>query len=166
MGEDDIRNQLKECEKKLEETNRLRLVEESVMAGLREEGFSEKALEFFRYRKNFLVVSPEEYNADVVGSFTGSCGDKIDTYLKIEGGIIKDAKYTTDGCPGAVTSGSAMTSLIVGKNVEDIEDISVTSIAEYLREGHKGLPEHMYGCCGIAVGSCRDAINRYKGAKR
>lgn len=33
---------------------------------------------------------------------------------------------------------------------------------EHLKEGPRGLPRHMYDCCGIAVGSLREAIRRYE----
>lgn len=39
--------------KEFEELKRLRLIEQSVVAGLRETGFSDKALEFFRYSRIF-----------------------------------------------------------------------------------------------------------------
>ncbi len=164
--ENKIEKKLKECEKKLEEMKRLKLVEQSVIACLREDGFSEKALELFRYRKNFLITNPVEYKADVVGSFTGSCGDKVDIYLKIEEDVIKDAKYTTDGCPSAVTSGSAVTLLLVGKRIDEAKKLNIKLVVNYLKEGQKDLPKHMYNCCEIAVESLKDAINKYEAIKK
>lgn len=161
-----IEKRLRECEKKLEEMKRLKLVEQSVITGLKEEGFSEKALELFQYRKNFLIGNLAEYRADVIGSFTGSCGDRVDIYLKIEEDVIKDAKYTTDGCPGAVTSASAVTLLLIGKRVDEAKNLNINSIIEYLKEGQKSLPKHMYDCCGISIGSLKDAIGKYENMKR
>ncbi|MCK4416883.1 MAG: iron-sulfur cluster assembly scaffold protein [Candidatus Latescibacteria bacterium] len=159
-SKEELEKKLEECEKKLEEMERLKMVEQSVIAGLREGGFSEKAIKLFRYRKNFLIQDPSEYEADAVGSFTGSCGDHIDTYLKIEGNVIKDAKYRTDGCPGAVTSGSALTELAIGRTMEEARKLSVKSVVEYLKEGPRGLPKNMYDCCGMAIGALRDAIDK------
>jgi|AntAceMinimDraft_9_1070365.scaffolds.fasta_scaffold62080_4 nitrogen fixation NifU-like protein len=164
--ENKIEKKLRECEKKLGEMARLKLVEQSVIAGLREEGFSEKALELFRYRKNFLIGGPEEYEADVVGSFTGSCGDRVDIYLKIEENVIKDAKYTTNGCPGAVTSASAVTLLLIGKRIDEAKNLNIKSVIEYLKKGQKSLPKHMYDCCGIPIGSLKDAVSKYETKKR
>lgn len=157
---------LRECEKKLGEIGRLRLVEQSVIAGLREEGFSEKALELFRYRKNFLIGDPAVYEANVVGSFTGSCGDRVDIYLKIEENVIKDAKYTTDGCPGAVTSASAVTLLLIGKRIDESKNLNIKFVIEYLKRGQKSLPKHMYDCCGISIGSLKDAISKYETTRK
>lgn len=161
----ELEEELEIYKKKLQEMERLRLVEQSVIAGLKEEGFSDKAVELFRYRKNFLTQAPSEYKADVKGSFTGSCGDHVDTYLKIEGNKIKDAKYHTYGCPGAVTSASALTELAIGKTIKEAEKLSVKSVVKYLEESEKGLPKKMYDCCAIAIGSLRDGIKKWEGEK-
>ena len=164
LSREELMEKLREYEEELQELRRLKLVEQSVIAGLKEEGFSDKALRYFRYRKNFLLEDdPLKKNADVVGGFTGACGDHVDTYLKIdERGVIEDAKYTTDGCPGAVTSASAIAELAKGKTLEEARKFTARDVIEYLKEGPRGLPRHMYDCCGIAVGSLREAIRRYE----
>lgn len=154
---------VRKYEEELQELRRLKLVEESVIAGLKEEGFSDKALKYFRYRKNFILEDdPLKENADAKGGFTGSCGDHVDTYLKINGDIIQDTKYMTDGCPGAVTSASAITELAKGKTLEEAKKFTVRDVIADLKEGARGLPRHMYDCCGITVGSLREAIKQYE----
>jgi NifU-like protein involved in Fe-S cluster formation len=160
-----LKEKLKRYEEKLKELQRLKNVEQSIIVGLKEEGFSDKALDFFRYRKIFLLEGdPLEKNADAIGHFTGKCGDHIDTYLKIdkEKGIIDDAKYRTDGCPGAVTSASALTELAKGKNVEEASKLNVSDVVRSLEDGTGSLPKHMWDCCAMAVGSLREAVKRYK----
>jgi transcription termination factor NusB len=49
-----LKEKLKDYEQKLRDLERLKKVEQSIMVGLKEEGFSDKALDLFRYRKNFL----------------------------------------------------------------------------------------------------------------
>jgi len=49
--------------------------------------------------------------------------------------------------------------LLTKKNVDEAKKLNINSVVEYLKEGQKSLPKHMYDCCGIAVGSVRDAIN-------
>ena len=143
-------------EKELKELKRLRKVE-------KEEGFSDKALEFFRYRKNFLIEGDElENKADAIGNFTGACGDSVTIYLKISEGKVEDAKYRTNGCPGAVTGASALTEIAKGKTVEEVNKLKISDIVDFLREEDKSLPKHMYDCCGIAIGSLTKAIKQYK----
>ncbi len=159
----ELEEQLEECRRKLQELERLKLVEESVIVGLREEGFSEKAIELFRYRKNFLTQQdPLKDNADAIGSFTGACGDQVTTYLRFHEGAIEYAKYTTDGCPGAVTSASALIEMVRGKNLNEAAKLRVQDIIEFLKEGSTGLPRNMWDCCGIAIGSLRQAINAFR----
>ena len=160
-----LKEKLENCEEKLKDLERLKKVEQSIMVGLKEEGFSDKALDLFRYRKNFLIEGdPLENNADVVAGFTGACGDHVDTYLRInkEKGIIEDAKYKTDGCPGAVTSASAVTELAKAKRLEEALKLNAADVVRYLEDGTGSLPKHMRDCCAIAVGSLREAIRKYK----
>lgn len=160
-----LKEKLKRYEEKIKELERLKNVEQSIMVGLKEEGFSDKALDFFRYRKNFLLKGDSlEKNADEIGGFTGKCGDHIDIHLRIdkEKGIIDDARYRTDGCPGAVASASALTELAKGKNVEEALKLNVVDAVRSLEDGTGGLPKHMWDCCAMAVGSLREAIKRYK----
>lgn len=142
------------------EFRRLKAIGKSVLTGLREEGFSGKAFELFKYRKNFLTRDPDDYSVEVVGSFPGDRGDRVDIFLRIENAIIKDARYRTDGCPGAVISASALTDWVIGRDLEKVSSLNVSSILNYLKEGSKGLPEHMHDCCGIAVGSLKDALEK------
>ena len=39
---------------------------------------------------------------DWVSEHTGSCGDTLQIYLKINNGVIEDAKFLYEGCPGVV----------------------------------------------------------------
>lgn len=162
LSKDELIEKLRKYEEELEDLERLKSIEQSTMRGLKEEGFSEKALELFKNKENFLTQDPSEYKADASGGFTGACGDHVDTYLKIDERVIQDAKYTTDGCPGAVTSSSAITELAKDKTLKEAKEYTVSDIVEYLKEGDRGLPEHMHDCCGIAVGSLQKAIKQYE----
>jgi len=160
-----LKEKLKHYEEKLKEFERLKNVEQSLIVGLKEQGFSDKALNFFRYRKNFLLENdPLEKNPDTIGRFTGKCGDHVNTYLRInkEKDIIEDAKYRTDGCPGAVTSASALTVLAKGKNLEEAIKLNVVDIVKSLEDGTGGLPKHMWDCSAMAVGSLQEAIQLYQ----
>lgn len=47
-----------------------------------------------------------------------TCGDKISLQLKVEDGIVKDCKYTGDGCSISMSSASMMTEAVKGKTVK------------------------------------------------
>ena len=83
--------------------------------------YNEKVMEIFKNPKN--VGEVENYNAiGTVGNAT--CGDIMQITLRIEDGIIKDAKFKTFGCAAAITSSSVATS--------DISlPLSVQSLGDY-----------------------------------
>ncbi|MCD6371743.1 MAG: iron-sulfur cluster assembly scaffold protein [Candidatus Aenigmarchaeota archaeon] len=124
---------------------------------LRNAGFSEKAINYLESDHNVGKIE----GADAIGSYTGKCGDTIIMYLRIEEGIIKDAKFIYTGCAGAGSSGSAITELAKGKRLEEALKLSLNDVVEHLKEGEKGLPRHKYDCAEIAINSLRDAIRQY-----
>lgn len=46
-----------------------------------------------------------------------TCGDRIQLTLKVEDGIVKDAKFDGEGCSISMASASMMTQAIIGKDV-------------------------------------------------
>ncbi|GIP27880.1 iron-sulfur cluster assembly scaffold protein NifU [Paenibacillus sp. J23TS9] len=53
-----------------------------------------------------------------------TCGDKISLQLKVDNGIVQDAKYTGEGCSISMSSASMMTEAIKGKTVEEAQDMA------------------------------------------
>ncbi|MGP4073164.1 Fe-S cluster assembly sulfur transfer protein SufU [Piscibacillus sp. B03] len=53
-----------------------------------------------------------------------TCGDRIDLQLKVEDGLVEDAKFEGEGCSISMSSASMMTQVIIGKKVEDAIKIS------------------------------------------
>ncbi|WP_054957014.1 Fe-S cluster assembly sulfur transfer protein SufU [Paenibacillus dakarensis] len=48
-----------------------------------------------------------------------TCGDRISLQLKVEDGVVKDAKYTGEGCSISMSSASMMTEAVKGKTLEE-----------------------------------------------
>ena len=44
-----------------------------------------------------------------------ACGDRLWFDLRVEGGVVRDARFRVQGCPGAIAVGSAVASLLVGR---------------------------------------------------
>ncbi|MEC0368864.1 Fe-S cluster assembly sulfur transfer protein SufU [Paenibacillus chibensis] len=53
-----------------------------------------------------------------------TCGDKISLQLKVEDGIVQDAKYTGEGCSISMSSASMMTEAVKGKSVEEAKELA------------------------------------------
>ena len=48
-----------------------------------------------------------------------ACGDVMQLQIRVEGGIIEDAKFKTYGCGSAIASSSLLTEWVKGKSLEE-----------------------------------------------
>lgn len=53
-----------------------------------------------------------------------TCGDRISLQLKVEDGVVKDAKYTGEGCSISMSSASMMTDAVKGKTFEEAIELA------------------------------------------
>lgn len=119
--------------------------------------YNEKVMEYYRNPKNVGEIE----NADAVGE-AGSlaCGDALKLYLKIDNnGIVTDAKFQTFGCGSAVAASSALTEMIIGKPIEEVEKISNQDIVDFLG----GLPEEKMHCSVMGHEALEDALMKFRG---
>ena len=121
-------------------------------------GYSEKAVEYF-IKKPYIGSLCE---ADQISEMTGSCGDTMKISLKMEDGIIKDARYQVLGCPGAVASAMAAVDLIKGKTLEEARQLGDGDIFRLLME----IPEQKHHCIQLAVKTLHKAIDEYENEDR
>ena len=56
------------------------------------------------------------------------CGDKIKIWLKIESGVITDAKFIGSGCAISVAATDILMDLIKGKKIDDVVNMSGSQI--------------------------------------
>lgn len=92
----------------------------------------------------------------------GSCHDTIELYLRVRDGVISDARYMTEGCLHTVACGSALTTLIKGKGVQEAYQLEAQDIAAELG----GLdPAHMH-CAELALKTLRHALQDYYQKRR
>lgn len=55
-----------------------------------------------------------------------TCGDIMRLFIKVEDGVITDAKFMTFGCVAAIATSSMVTEMIKGKTIK--EALKVTNI--------------------------------------
>lgn len=116
--------------------------------------YSEKVMEHFMNPRNVGEIS----DADGVGTVgNAKCGDIMKVYLKIEDGIVKDAKFKTFGCGAAVATSSMATELVKGKSIQDAIGITNKAVMEAL----DGLPPIKVHCSCLAEEALHAALWDY-----
>lgn len=116
--------------------------------------YSEKVMDHFMNPRNVGEIE----NADGIGHVGNPvCGDIMRLYIKVENGIITDAKFKTFGCGAAIATSSMATELIKGKSIEEALALSNKAVAEALG----GLPPVKMHCSLLAEEAVRAAIDDY-----
>jgi nitrogen fixation protein NifU and related proteins len=120
--------------------------------------YSEKVMDHFMHPRNMGEIE----DADGVGEVGNpACGDVMKLYLKIEDGIIVDAKFKTFGCGAAIASSSITTELIKGKSIDEALKLSNEAVADALG----GLPAAKQHCSVLAEDALRVALEDYRRKK-
>ncbi len=91
------------------------------------------------------------------GHVAGSCGDRMEIFLRFEKDKVKEATFQTDGCGSSVVCGSLAAELALGKNADELVEISGETILEALG----GLPEEDRHCALLAAETLQDALDDY-----
>jgi nitrogen fixation NifU-like protein len=111
--------------------------------------YSEKLLDYFQ---NPRCVG-EIPNATGVAEVSNPvCGDVMKLWVRVEDGLIMEAKFKAQGCSAAIATSSFATEMLIGRNIEDARKITREEIAEALG----GLPPSKIHCSVLAV----DAIQK------
>lgn len=116
--------------------------------------YSEKVMDHFRNPRNVGEIE----NADGVGQVgNAKCGDIMRITLKIDDGVITDAKFTTFGCGSAIATSSMATEMVKGKPVEEALELSNRAVVEAL----DGLPAQKLHCSVLAEEAVKAAVKDY-----
>ena len=70
--------------------------------------------------RNFKKLENANHTAE---GYNPLCGDRIDIFLDIEDGIVKDVSFLGSGCAISKASASLMSTIIKGKTKEEAEKI-------------------------------------------
>ncbi len=120
--------------------------------------YTNKVIEHFKNPKNVGELE----GANAVGRVgSASCGDKMEMYLLIEDGIIKDAKFMTFGCAAAISSSSVATELLKGMTIEEAKQLSNRRVVEELG----GLPGEKIHCSVMVEEAVKAALEDYEKRK-
>jgi nitrogen fixation NifU-like protein len=118
--------------------------------------YSEKVIDHYENPRN---VGKMEIDDTVGTGMVGApaCGDVMKLQIRVEQGIITDAKFKTYGCGSAIASSSLVTEWVKGKTLEQAGSIKNSQIAEEL-----ALPPVKIHCSILAEDAIQAAIADYR----
>lgn len=119
--------------------------------------YSKEVLDHYENPRNVGKLDKED--PDVGTGLVGApaCGDVMQLGIKVEDGVIVDAKFKTFGCGSAIASSSLLTEWVKGQSLEDAWEIRNTDIAKEL-----SLPPVKIHCSVLAEDAIKSAIQDYR----
>ena len=118
--------------------------------------YSDKVIDHYENPRNVGSLDKDAVNVGtgVVGA--PECGDVMKLQIKVEEGVIVDAKFKTFGCGSAIASSSLATEWLKNKTLKEATEIRNTEIVEEL-----ALPPVKIHCSVLAEDAIKQAINNY-----
>jgi nitrogen fixation protein NifU and related proteins len=119
--------------------------------------YSEKVVDHYENPRN--VGSFNKDDEDVGTGMVGApaCGDVMKLQIKVEDGVITDARFKTYGCGSAIASSSLITEMVKGMTLDQAGAIKNSELAEEL-----ALPPVKIHCSILAEDAIKAAIADYK----
>ena len=135
------------------------VIENSQNDGIRkmlaEAGYSKKAIQYYIEKPNMGSIP----DAELTSEMTGTCGDTMGIYVKMNDHTIQDAKYEVMGCAGAISAAMAAVDIIKGHSLEFARSLNDGDIFKVLEE----IPVKKHHCIQLAVKTLHKAIDEYNG---
>jgi nitrogen fixation NifU-like protein len=86
-----------------------------------------------------------------------ACGDVMKLQIKVQDGIITDARFKTYGCGSAIASSSLVTEWVKGRTLDEAAALKNSEIAQEL-----ALPPVKIHCSILAEDAIKAAVEDYR----
>jgi nitrogen fixation NifU-like protein len=96
-------------------------------------------------------------NPDAYAIVTGECGDTMEIFLKFKNNRVSTASYFTNGCASSTVSGSFAAELTLGKNPDELVDITAEKVLNAIGR----LPEEDQHCASLSARTVQEALTHY-----
>jgi nitrogen fixation NifU-like protein len=113
--------------------------------------YSQKLLDYFQNPRCVGEISNATGIAEVSNPV---CGDVMKLWIRVEDGLIKEAKFKAQGCSAAIATSSYATEMLIGLDIDAARRITKEEIADALG----GLPASKIHCSVLAVDAIRKAL--------
>jgi nitrogen fixation NifU-like protein len=118
--------------------------------------YSDKVMDHYQNPRNVgKFDDADDVGTGMVGA--PACGDVMKLQIKVEDGVILDAKFKTYGCGSAIASSSLLTEWVKGRTLDSANAIRNSDIAEEL-----ALPPVKIHCSVLAEDAIKAAIQDYR----
>jgi len=113
--------------------------------------YTPRAMDHFLHPRNVGLVE----DPDGMGRYGDpTCGDFLEVTIRVEKDVITEIGFRVHGCPGAISTSSAMTVLVKGKPIQHALNLTDDDIIDHLG----GLPENKRHCSLLGVQALRAAV--------
>jgi len=119
--------------------------------------YSAQVVDHYENPRN--VGSFDKTDSDVGTGMVGApaCGDVMKLQIKVEDGVITDARFKTYGCGSAIASSSLITEMVKGMTLDQATAIKNSDLAEEL-----ALPPVKIHCSILAEDAIKAAVADYR----
>jgi nitrogen fixation protein NifU and related proteins len=119
--------------------------------------YSAQVVDHYENPRN--VGSFDKTDSDVGTGMVGApaCGDVMKLQIKVEDGVITDARFKTYGCGSAIASSSLITEMVKGMTLDQATEIKNSDLAEEL-----ALPPVKIHCSILAEDAIKAAVADYR----
>ena len=119
--------------------------------------YSDKVLDHYENPRNVGKMDDNDPNVGTGMVGAPACGDVMKLQIKVEDGIITDAKFKTYGCGSAIASSSLVTEWVKGMTLNEASSITNSDISQDL-----ALPPVKIHCSVLAEDAIKAAIKDYE----
>ena len=119
--------------------------------------YSDKVIDHYENPRNVGSFAKDDLGVGTGMVGAPACGDVMKLQIKVEDGVITDAKFKTYGCGSAIASSSLVTEWVKGKTLDQARAITNSAIAEEL-----ALPPVKIHCSILAEDAVKAAVEDYK----
>ena len=119
--------------------------------------YSEQVIDHYENPRNVGSFSKDEDHVGTGMVGAPACGDVMKLQIKVQDGVITDARFKTYGCGSAIASSSLVTEWVKGRTLDEAQKISNSQIADEL-----ALPPVKIHCSILAEDAIKAAVEDYR----
>ena len=119
--------------------------------------YSEQVVDHYEHPRNVGKFDKNDTNVGTGMVGAPACGDVMQLQIKVEDGVITDARFKTYGCGSAIASSSLVTEWVKGRTLDEAEKIKNSEIAAEL-----ALPPVKIHCSILAEDAIKAAVEDYR----